>query len=79
MLIHSRGTGTPSERKPADQLNLARAAGGGQDLPCVIGKITRRILEDGIPVASKGKSTLRITRNSKIRMVEQVIELPLQP
>ena len=65
--------GAPSEGKPADQLNLARGAGGGQDLALVIGEITRRILEDGIPVTSKGKRTLGITRNAKIRMVEQVI------
>ena len=54
-------------------MNLARGAGGGQDLAYVIGEITRRILEDGIPVTSQGKRTLCITRNTKIRMVEQVI------
>src|SRR5580704_12986775 len=70
-----RVSGTPSEGKSADQLNLARDARGGQDSACVIGKITRRILEDGIPVTSQGKRTLCITRNSKIRMVEQVISL----
>ena len=42
-------------------------------MACVIGEITRRILEDGIPVTSQGKRTLCITRNAKIRMVEQVI------
>ena len=68
-----RVSGVNSESKPADQLNLAPGAGGGQDLACVIGKITRRILENGIPVPSKGKRTLCITRNTKIRMVEQVI------
>ena len=62
-----------SERKPADQLNLARGAGGGQNLARVSGEITGRILEDGVPVASQGKRTLCIARNPKIRMVEQVI------
>ena len=42
-----------SERKPAGQLNLAASAGGAQDLPYVSGKITRCILEDGIPVTCK--------------------------
>jgi hypothetical protein len=60
----------PSECKPAGQLKLARGAGGGQDLPHIIGKITRRVLEDGITVTSKGKRTLCITRNAKIRMIE---------
>ena len=62
-----------SERKPAGQLNLAPGAGGGQDLACVIGEITRRIFEDGIPVTPKGKRTLCVARNAKIRMVEEVI------
>ena len=47
-----RASGMPSEGKSADQLNLARGAGGGQDLAYVIGEITLRILEDGIPVTS---------------------------
>ena len=63
----------PSERKPASQLNLAAGAGGGQDLACVSGEITRRIFEDGIPVTSKGKRTLCVARNAEIRMVEDVI------
>jgi hypothetical protein len=42
-------------------------------LAYIIGEITRSILEDGIPVTSQGKRTLCITRNAKIRMVEQVI------
>jgi len=54
-------------------LNLAPSADGGQDLACVSGEITRRIFEDGIPVTSQRKRTLCITRNTKIRMVEQVI------
>jgi hypothetical protein len=44
-------------------------------LACVGGEITGRILEDGISVTSQGKRTLRVTRNAKIRMVEQVISL----
>ena len=63
----------PSERKPAGQLNLAPGADGGQNLASVIGEITRRILEHGVPVTSQGKRTLCIARNTKIRMVEQVI------
>jgi len=51
-LIHSLGMGTPSERKPAGQLNLAPSASSGQDLAHIVGEITRRILEDGIPVTS---------------------------
>jgi hypothetical protein len=62
-----------SERKPADQLNLARSAGGGEDLACVSGEITRRVLEDGIAVTSHDERILRITRNTKIRVVEHVI------
>jgi len=69
----STASGMPSEGKSADQLNLARGGGGGLDLAYVIGKITRSILEDSIPVTSKGKRALCITRSSKIRMVEQVI------
>src|SRR5580658_780438 len=63
----------PSERKPAGQLNLAPCANRGQNLACVSGEITRRILEDGIPGTSEGKRALCITRNTKIRMIEQVI------
>jgi hypothetical protein len=63
----------PSERKPTGQLNLAPGADGGQDLACVIREITRRILEDGVTVTSQGKRTLCVARNTKIRMVEQVI------
>src|ERR1700722_6982061 len=62
-----------SERKAADQLNLARGAGGCQDLAGVSGEITRRILEDGIPRSSQEKRTLGVTRNAEIRMVEKVI------
>jgi len=68
-----RASGMPSEGESADQLNLARGAGGGQDLASVIGEITLRILEDGIPVTSKGKRTLCIAWNAKIRMVKEVI------
>ena len=66
-------SGTASKGKPAGQLKLARGARGGQNLTCVIGKITRRILEDGIPSSPQEKRTLSITRNAKIRMVEKVI------
>jgi hypothetical protein len=52
-------------------LNLTPGPGGSQDSACVIGEITRRIIE--VPVTSQGKRSLRITRNTKIRMVEQVI------
>src|SRR5579863_678585 len=62
-----------SERKAADQLNLARGAGGCQDLAGVSGEITRRILEDGIPRSPQEKRTLCITRDTKIRVVEHVI------
>ena len=55
------------------QLNLARGAGGVKDLAYVIGEITRRVLEDGIPVTPHGKRALCITRNTKIRVVENVI------
>jgi len=48
-------------------------------LACVIGEITRRILEDGIPVTSQAKGALRITRNTEIRMVEQVISFHSNP
>jgi hypothetical protein len=65
--------GTPSEGKPAGQLKLAPDAGGGQDLAYVIGEITLRILEDGIPASPQEKRTLSITRNAKIRMAEKVI------
>src|ERR1700739_2535427 len=67
------GDRAPSEGKPAGQLNLARGAGGRQDLAHTIGEITCCILEDGVPVASKGKRALCITRNAKIWMVKQVI------
>ena len=66
-------TRRPSEPKPASQLNLAAGAGGGQDLAGVGGEIARRILEDGVPVTSQRERILGITRNTKIRMVEQVI------
>src|SRR5579872_1640665 len=63
----------PSERKAAGQLNLPGGARGRQDPACVGGEITGRILENGFPVSSQGKRTLRITGNTKIRMVEQII------
>src|SRR5579863_2292715 len=61
------------ERETAGQLKLAGGADGGLDLACVGGEITGGILEDGFPVSSQGKRTLRITGNTKIRMVEQII------
>lgn len=61
------------EREPACHLNLASGAGSGLDFAHVIGEITCRILEDGVPVTSKAKRTLCITRNAEIRMVEHVI------
>ena len=54
-------------------MNLARGAGGCQDLAGVSGEITCRILEDGIPRSSQEKRTLGVTRNAEIRMVEKVI------
>src|SRR5580658_7423024 len=68
-----RRPGTRSESKPAHHLNLPRGAGGGQNLTCVSGEIARRVLEDGIPGSSQEKRILGVTRNTKIRMVEQVI------
>src|SRR5579863_6905640 len=61
------------ERKPAGQLNLSAGASRGQDLACVSGEITGRIPENGFPVTAQGKRTLCVTRDTKIRMVEQII------
>ena len=47
-----RASGMPSEGKSANQLDWAPSAGGGQDLAHIVGEITCRILEDGVPVTS---------------------------
>jgi hypothetical protein len=54
-------------------LNLARVAGGGENLARVSGETIRRILEDGIPGSSQEKRALGVTRNAIIGMVEEVM------
>ena len=68
-----RQPATRSECKPAHQLNLPRGSRSGQDFAGVSGEITERILEDGIPGPSQEKRTLSVTRNTEIRVVENVI------
>ena len=39
----------------------------------VVGEISRSIFEDGVSIPSQRKGTLRVTRDCKIRMIEQIV------
>jgi hypothetical protein len=53
-------------------LNLAASADGGKYPANVVRKIARHILKDGVSVSSQSERTLRITRDDKIRMVQDI-------
>ena len=63
------------EREACVELNLAPSADRGEYSADVVGETTRRIRENGVSVPPQGERTLRVTRDCKIRMIEQVIGL----
>src|SRR5215831_16034279 len=62
-----------SESEPCVELNLTPSAHRGKYSADVVGEITRCIFEDGVSVPSQGKRTLRVARDCKIRMIEQIV------
>ena len=61
------------EREACVKLNLTPSADGGEYSADVVGEVTRCILKDGVSVSSHGKRTLRVTRDCKIRMIQQIV------
>ena len=63
------------EREACVKLNLTPSAYGGEYSADVAGEITRNVFEDGVAVPSQGERTLRVTRDRKILMIEQIVGL----
>lgn len=61
------------EREPCVELNLTPSAYGREYSADVFGEVTCGILENGVSVSSQGERTLRITRDAKIRMIDQIV------
>jgi hypothetical protein len=61
------------ENQPCGQLNLTPGAHGGEYSAGIVGEITRCVSEDGVSVSSQRKRALGITRDCKIRMIEQIV------
>jgi hypothetical protein len=61
------------ESETSGQLKLTPRADCAEYSAYVVGEITRCIAEDGVSVPSEAKRALRISRDSKIRMVEQIV------
>jgi hypothetical protein len=62
-----------SESAPCVDLNLTPSAHRGKYSANTVGEITRCIFEDGVSVPAQGKRTLRVARDCKIRMIEQIV------
>ena len=54
-------------------MNLTATAYVGEYSSDVVGKVTRCIFENGVSVPSQRNRTLRVTRYSKIRMIEKIV------
>src|SRR5262249_104849 len=54
-------------------LNLTPSGDCSEYSPDVAGKITGSVSEDGVSVASQRERTLRVTRDCKIWMIEQIV------
>jgi hypothetical protein len=54
-------------------LNLTRRADRTKYSAYVVGESPRRILEDGVSAPTLGKRALCVTRNSEIRVIEQIV------
>ncbi len=63
------------EREARVQLNLTPSSYGGEYSADVFCEITCCILEDRVSIPSQGERTLRVTRDCKIRMIEQIVSL----
>src|SRR5215469_16401895 len=63
------------EREVCVKLNLAPSSYGGEYSADVFGKITCCIFENSVSIPSQGERTLRVTRDRKIRMIEQIVGL----
>jgi hypothetical protein len=61
------------EREPCVKLNLTAAANGAEYSSDVVDEVTRCIFENGVSVPSQRERALRITRHSKIRMIEKIV------
>jgi hypothetical protein len=55
-------------------LNLTAAVYGGEYSTDVIGEVTRCIIENGVSVPSQAERILRVTRHSKIWMIEKIVD-----
>ena len=55
------------------ELNLTPAADSSKYSSHVVCKIASNILEDGVSIPSQGERTLRVTRDCKIRVIQQIV------
>ena len=62
----------PLKGESCVQLDLAGSADSGKYPAGVISKIARRILKNGVAIPAESERTLRITWDSKIRMVQEI-------
>ena len=61
------------EREAYLELNLASNADGGEYSSDVAGETARWIREHGVSVPAKRERTLRVARDCKIRMIEEIV------
>ena len=62
-----------SKSEACVKLNLAASTCGAEDSADVFGEIAGCILESGVSASSQRERTLRVTRNRKIRMIEEIV------
>ena len=72
--LNCKGVST-LEGKACVELNLAPTADSGEYSADVVGETTGCICEHGLSVSSQRERTLRITRNRKIRMIEEIVNV----
>ena len=72
--LNCKGVST-LEGEACVELNLAPSTDSGEYSADVVGKTTLYISEHGVSVSSQRERTLRVTRNCKIRMIEQIVGL----
>jgi hypothetical protein len=64
---------TTLESETCVELNLAPSADGSEYSGDVVGKTTRWIREHSVSIPSQRERALRVTRNCKIRMIEEIV------
>jgi len=62
------------EAEACIQLNLTPRADSREYSTDVARELSRRVVVDSVSISSQRERTLRITRNCKIRMIEQIVD-----